>query len=296
MLQGIRVFGVDLNLEQDRTPSQQSDIDLSEICLVPELALTCGVAMHGTLWPSSVPLALYVEFCQRVSTSSDGAAPTSVVSSGSNVESIHCSDVMNSERWLGPQARLTAHDGGLSVDFRQARVLELGAGTGVCGLVCRRFTDAECVTITDVGAALGLIERNRARLEVPLSDALRIEELFWGEFGERWRSERVDVLVASDVIYETKSHAALLATFAHFWRINPNIVIVLAHRRRYAHEAAFFEALARAGFKKRDILGNVLTKQQRSYYDIDDEYHLFQIWRDAEANDESNEADSAQQR
>lgn len=292
MLQGIRVFGVELNLEQDRTPSQQSDIDLSEICLVPELALTCGVAMHGTLWPSSVPLALYVEFCQRVvASSSDAKQPSAAVAStGVSVESIHCSDAMNSERWLGPHARLTAHDCGLSVDFRAARVLELGAGTGVCGLVCRRFTDAECVTITDVGAALGLIERNRARLDVPLSDSLRIEELFWGEFGERWQNERVDVLVASDVIYETKSHSALLATFAHFWRINPNIVIVLAHRRRYAHEAAFFEALARAGFKKRDILGSVLTKQQRSYYDIDDEYHLFQIWRDDAASD------SAQQR
>jgi hypothetical protein len=219
--------------------------------------------------------------CRRrriiVSTIRPLSSPSSSISS----ESVFHSDVMNSDRWLQrPHSRLRASDRGLSVEFRAARVLELGAGTGVCGLVCRRFTDAAAVTITDIGAALALIERNRVRLEVPHSDSLRIEELFWGEFGERWAREHVDVLVASDVIYETKSHDALLATFTHFWRLNRDLVIVLAHRRRYAHESAFFQKLARAGFKKRDILDSVLTRQQRSYYDIDHEYHLFQIWRD----------------
>jgi predicted nicotinamide N-methyase len=40
------------------------------------------------------------------------------------------------------------------------RVLELGAGTGLCGLICRRFTAAAHVTVTDVASALPLIRSN----------------------------------------------------------------------------------------------------------------------------------------
>ncbi len=288
MLQSIRVFDTELDVEQNRTP-QESDVDLSDICLVPELAVTCGASMHGTLWPSSVTLSLYMEFCEAHRT-----PPAHVVATSAPTPPPppppppppHGATILDLSDELCDDALrrlpcLRAHDGGVSVEFAGARVLELGAGTGVCGLVCRRFTRAAHVTVTDVAAALPLIERNRARLGVDAdAERLSIAELWWGEFGERFAHERVDVLMASDIIYETKSHAALLATLVHFWRLNPQLLVVLAHRRRYAHEDAFFASLASAGFKKRDILRRVTTPQQRQRYDLDSEYYLYQIWHD----------------
>lgn len=281
MLQTIRVFETELDVEQNRTP-QESDVDLSDICLVPELAVTCGASMHGTLWPSSVTLSLYMEFCEASRSSSSSSEAEA------ELRLLHGATILDRSDDLCDEALrrlpcLRARDRGLSVEFEGARVLELGAGTGVCGLVCRRFTRAAHVTVTDVGAALPLIERNRARLGVEAdAERLSIAELWWGEFGERFARERVDVLMASDIIYETKSHDALLATLVHFGRLNPQLVVILAHRRRYAHEDQFFASLERAGFKKRDILRRVTTPQQRQRYDLDSEYYLYQIWQEAD--------------
>jgi hypothetical protein len=281
VLQSIRVFATELDVEQDRTPQAgAADVDLSDICLVPELAVTCGASMHGTLWPSSVTLSIFLEFCERQrlnrAESVDAVASPALLHGATILDR---SDVMDAHWWTAAESRLRSHDCGVSLELTGARVLELGAGTGVCGLVCRRFTPAAHVTVTDVGAALALIERNRVRLGVS-NDGLSIAELCWGEFGERFAREHVDVLMASDIIYETKCHQALLDTLLHFWQLNPRLVVILAHRRRYAHEDQFFASLAQAGFKKRDILRSVTTPQQRRIYDLDSEYYLYQVWRD----------------
>jgi len=100
---------------------------------------------------------------------------------------------------------LAAADAAGSSFVRGRRVVELGAGVGLCGLLAARLGAAH-VVLTDVGAALLETLEENAILN-NLSHAVSIRSLDWGSCGDD--TPHADTVLGSDVIYDT-SHATLL--------------------------------------------------------------------------------------
>nr|KAJ3420334.1 hypothetical protein HK105_005799 [Polyrhizophydium stewartii] len=128
------------------------------------------------------------------------------------------------------------------------RVLELGAGTGLAGLVLARLGVASQVVLTDHPAldrVLGNL-RDSVRLNgldgagVPSAgraDVL-VRPLAWGDFATGEMADLVgesgfDVILGADVMYDPKDFEALLATVAFVLeRSPPHAVFVTAYQER----------------------------------------------------------------
>ena len=126
----------------------------------------------------------------------------------------------------------------------RARVLELGSGTGLCGLAAARL-GARHVVLTDLEgllpALLANVERNTAHLRGlgPLDVQARAFE--WGSDLASLGGP-FDLVVASDVLYDRKHHAGLLATVRGLAEAGASVL--LAVKLRFPDdERAFFARL-----------------------------------------------------
>ena len=122
-------------------------------------------------------------------------------------------------RWMRGEASL-----------RGARVLELGCGTGACGLYAAHCGAAE-VLLTDGSETLQpLIDANVASNPAP-GCAVRSQRYLWGE---PLPAGRFDLAIASDCsyFYEEEAHAALAATCAALLDAGTRIVCAHEHRSR----------------------------------------------------------------
>lgn len=125
--------------------------------------------------------------------------------------------------------------------IRGASVLEIGAGTGVCGLFASGV-GASHVVLSDGGPAelAALIERNIADNAIAVSNGrVTFQHLPWGDTSnELLDSARLgwDWVLASDVTYAHNAHTSLAATL-HALLISggaqkPRIVLAHEHRDR----------------------------------------------------------------
>ena len=137
-------------------------------------------------------------------------------------------------RWLRSEA----------AQVRGASVIELGSGTGACGLYAGAL-GARSVTLTDGAAAsLPLARANIARNAhlLPEGTEMRAERYLWGETPPP--AGPFDFVLASDVsyFYETEAHAALAQTLGVLLRREqqkaPRVVLTHEHRNRGVREAA----------------------------------------------------------
>jgi predicted nicotinamide N-methyase len=128
---------------------------------------------------------------------------------------------------------------------RGRRVVELGAGTGMPGLVCSKL-GAASVTLTDLPSELALLEENvelnRARGDSPVC----VRACAWGELEEP--TPTFDTVVVSDVLYHQPVRVleALAETIHRL--VAPNGVVVFAYhfRENLMHDSQFFEFIDRA--------------------------------------------------
>ena len=121
-------------------------------------------------------------------------------------------------RWMRGEASL-----------RGARVLELGCGTGACGLYAAHCGATE-VLLTDGSETLQpLIDTNVASNPAP-GCAVRSQRYLWGE---PLPAGRFDLAIASDCsyFYEEEAHAALAATCAALLDAGTRIVCAHEHGR-----------------------------------------------------------------
>ena len=134
---------------------------------------------------------------------------------------------------------------GLPTALFGKRVLELGAGLGVCALTVAALGAREVVA-TETEAALHALRASIARNSHSRShDHISVAELTWGVGAEvaALGSIDFDVVVGSDLLYAPSLHAPLLATLDRV--VTPKATtLILAYETR-GFEMAFFEAAER---------------------------------------------------
>ena len=146
--------------------------------------------------------------------------------------------------------------------FRQTpRILELGAGLGLPGLVAAAtvyefYDDGKKdaagargeVILTDLPFVVDATRANVSSSVEALglaAGAVRVEELVWGDH-ERLNTllpgdHGADLVICADCVYFAKSHESLIRTFSELIRLNPSVVILMCQKRRNKREDEFFK-------------------------------------------------------
>jgi len=147
-------------------------------------------------------------------------------------------------------------------------VLELGAGTGLCGLTAA-LLGCSCL-LTDkkdevTGVMNNSVELNKGNIE-KAGGRCDVAELSWGDdigvdAALRWCAavkqqpmtsmpepvRNLDLVLAADVVYHSDLISPLVATIAKLIPLNSSIRMLMAYRERGAG-AAFFQQMATEGF------------------------------------------------
>ncbi|CAM9674853.1 unnamed protein product [Chrysoparadoxa australica] len=137
------------------------------------------------------------------------------------------------------------------------QVLELGAGLGLCGILCSKLVGEEGeVLITDGGEefgdeALQTLEECIATNESKAS----LERLTWGchlEFMEE-HPTGFDLVMAADVIYEEEAIVPLLLTVCDLLKLREGSIFLLAFARRNVSIDQVLEEASRRGLIWKEV-------------------------------------------
>lgn len=125
-------------------------------------------------------------------------------------------------------------------ELQGKKVIELGAGTGVAGIVAS-FLGGK-VTITDRKMAINITRMN---VEGNLGDNQRtveIKELEWGQNVTSF-SPPFEYILGADIVYIEETFPALLKTLLDL--CDGNSVVLLSCKIRYDRDVRFFELLSK---------------------------------------------------
>jgi protein-lysine N-methyltransferase EEF2KMT len=114
-------------------------------------------------------------------------------------------------------------------------ILELGAGTGYLSILCAKHLHAAHVTVTDGSETIVAdLATNFFINGLQDNPVIEAKELKWGQAllgGEQaeWNQGRpVDVILGTDVTYDSKGIPALVATFVDLVEMFPAVKILIA--------------------------------------------------------------------
>ncbi|KAJ8352867.1 hypothetical protein SKAU_G00243430 [Synaphobranchus kaupii] len=135
------------------------------------------------------------------------------------------------------------------LELRGKAAIELGAGTGLAGIVAALL--GARVTITDREPAMELLRANvQDNIPPDQQGAVTVSELTWGEGLERYPAGGYDVILGADIVYMSETFPALLRTLEHL--SSGRTVVLLACRIRYDRDVAFLDML-RQGFTVEEV-------------------------------------------
>lgn len=126
------------------------------------------------------------------------------------------------------------------LNFWGKKVIELGAGTGIVGILATLLGGD--VTITDLPLALEQIQENVHR-NVPAAHSARARvcALSWGLDHEEFLRD-YDFILGADIVYLKDTYPLLIRTLRHL--CGPHSTIYLSSKMRQEHSTAmFYEAL-----------------------------------------------------
>lgn len=156
------------------------------------------------------------------------------------------------------------------IDLRDRSVIELGAGTGLLGIVATLL--GAHVTITDRAAALEFLESNvQANLPSELRPRAVVKELTWGKDLGNFPSGAFDFILGADIVYLEETFAELLQTLEHL--CSEQTVILLSCRIRYERDHRFLRML-RGRFSVYEV-----------HYDSNKEVHIYKAQRGSRKDD-----------
>mmetsp|Transcript_29481 Transcript_29481/g.41096 ORF Transcript_29481/g.41096 Transcript_29481/m.41096 type:complete len:285 (-) Transcript_29481:430-1284(-) len=96
-------------------------------------------------------------------------------------------------------------------------ILEIGAGTGLPGILCAKLGAAK-VSLTDTAANSKVLENLRINCrENKVDDFCKVQELCWGEFSLETLALAPDLLLGADVFYDSEAFEDVLATLRYFF-------------------------------------------------------------------------------
>ncbi|KAM6471314.1 EEF1A lysine methyltransferase 3 isoform 2-T2 [Liasis olivaceus] len=126
------------------------------------------------------------------------------------------------------------------VNFQGKKVIELGAGTGVVGILVSLLGGN--VTITDLPVALKQIEENVHRnLPVQCMARTRVCALSWG-LDHKDFPQNYDLILGADIVYLKDTYPLLIRTLQHL--CGAQSTIYLSSKMREEHSTVlFFETL-----------------------------------------------------
>uniref|UniRef100_A0A5F9DPK9 Protein N-lysine methyltransferase METTL21A n=1 Tax=Oryctolagus cuniculus TaxID=9986 RepID=A0A5F9DPK9_RABIT len=127
-----------------------------------------------------------------------------------------------------------------AVELRGCSAVELGAGTGLVGIVAALL--GAHVTITDRKVALEFLKSNvQANLPPHVQPKAVVRELTWGQNLGSFSPGEFDLILGADIIYLEETFADLLQTLEHL--CSEQAVILLACRIRYERDNNFLAML-----------------------------------------------------
>lgn len=118
------------------------------------------------------------------------------------------------------------------------QILELGAGTGVAGLLLASTDVQASITLTDLPLLVPLMQKNIAAN----SRSVCAQALSWGTEESKNLSGSFDVILAADVVYSAELIEPLLHTLREV--ALANTLVVIAYRYRGPQEERFFTLAA----------------------------------------------------
>ncbi|XP_058473351.1 protein N-lysine methyltransferase METTL21A [Solea solea] len=126
------------------------------------------------------------------------------------------------------------------VELKGKAVIELGAGTGLVGIVAALL--GAKVTITDREAALDFLSANvKANLPADSQESVTVSELTWGEKLDLYPAGGFDLVLGADIVYLEDTFVALLQTLEHL--CSDTTVVLLACKIRYERDTDFLSML-----------------------------------------------------
>lgn len=127
-----------------------------------------------------------------------------------------------------------------AVQLQDRTVIELGAGTGLVGIVAAHL--GADVTVTDREVALQFLESNvQDNISDDLRGRVRVKELTWGVNLSKFEPASYDVILGADVVYLEETFPALLETLEYL--SSEQTTILLSCRIRYARDHDFLMML-----------------------------------------------------
>ncbi|NXI73958.1 MT21A methyltransferase, partial [Anseranas semipalmata] len=170
------------------------------------------------------------------------------------------------------------------IDLRDRSVIELGAGTGLLGIVaallgkffvCLFLAIYNCsahVTITDREAALEFLESNvLANLPSELHRRAVVKELTWGKDLGNFPPGAFDFILGADIIYLEETFVELIQTLEHL--CSEQTVILLSCRIRYERDNNFLKML-KSHFSVYEV-----------HYDSSKDIHIYKAQRHSHKDD-----------
>lgn len=150
------------------------------------------------------------------------------------------------------------------VELKGKAAIELGAGTGLVGIVAALL--GARVTITDRQPALDFLSANvKANLPPHSQGSVVVSELTWGQGLERYPAGGFDLVLGADIVYLEDTFEPLLHTLEHL--CSHTTVVLLACKIRYKRDTNFLSML-----KQRFIVEEVYYEKQR-------DIHVYKSWK-----------------
>ncbi|XP_078089685.1 EEF1A lysine methyltransferase 3-like [Mustelus asterias] len=122
------------------------------------------------------------------------------------------------------------------ISFAGKKVIELGSGTGIVGILAVLLGGD--VTLTDQSTVLNQIKFNITN-NVPVvnQQLAKVSALLWGENQDQFPTD-YDFILGSDIVYSSRDYPALIKTLQHL--SNQNTVIYICSKMRDSMGATDF--------------------------------------------------------
>lgn len=123
-----------------------------------------------------------------------------------------------------------------------ARVLELGSGSGLAGICCEKYCRARAVTLTDYNTkVLQNLEVNKTLNQ----SQVKVVRLDWTQ-PNSYIDEKFDIIIGSDLVYLGAPISQLADTIQHHLDLEGELHIIMPNKRRATPE--FIDAMSERGF------------------------------------------------